>query len=101
MALPGAMPVSAPVVVLIVATNGSLPDHVPPPVSSERRFTLPTQIWVTPDTGNIGSTVMGFVTEQPVGRVYDIFTTPADTPVTIQKPGGVVAKAVLRLLQRR
>jgi hypothetical protein len=54
----------------MVATEGTLLDHVPPPVASDKRLVLPRHIVKLPAIGETaGYTVTVVVVIQPVGSV--------------------------------
>jgi hypothetical protein len=67
---PSEEPVTRPLEELTVATVGTLLDHVPPPVASDKRLVLPRQIVNVPEiAGTAGYTVSVVVVIQPVGSV--------------------------------
>ena len=72
----------------------------PPVVASVSNVVKPAQTLAVPviEAGK-GLTVTLVVVIQPVGKVYEMVTVPADTPVTTPVPEPTVALLVLLLLQ--
>jgi hypothetical protein len=90
--LPADTPVTVPVVDPMLANVLLLLVHVPGLDASVSVEVRPTHTFVVPPiaAGN-AFTVIGVVTEQPVGIVYIILGVPADTPVTMPDEAPAVA----------
>ena len=81
-AVPGATPVTIPVAGSIVATSGTLLDHVPPAVASVRSVVPVPQTNVEPDMEKgIGLTVTTALLRQPPDMEYVIAAVPGARPV--------------------
>lgn len=96
--VPAETPVTTPEVELTVAL-ALLALHVPPLVELVSVLVKPTHTFGVPAlAAGVGLTVNGMITKQPVGRVKEIFSAPAATPVTIPVPEPTVASEALLLL---
>ncbi len=83
-----------------VATEISPLDHAPPVVLLAKEVVSPTQTCENPViAAGKGLTASVDIPAQPVGNVYVIVTTPAETPVAIPVPPAIVATDVLLLVQ--
>jgi hypothetical protein len=97
--VPEPMPVTIPVPEPMVASVTLLLLQFPPDVGLLNVIVVPTHTFAVPDmaAGN-GFIVTGKIVWQPVGKVYEIETTPAVMPVTIPVPLPIVATEVLSLV---
>jgi len=97
--VPEAIPVTRPVPLPIVATEGRLLVHVPPGVGSTSVVVPPTHIFVVPTiVAGVAITLNDVVALQPVtGNVYAIVATPGALPVTTPVVPPTVAIVMLLL----
>lgn len=98
--VPGARPVTRPVVGTTGATDGLLLLHVPPGSEFVRIVALPWQTVVAPPiAAGCAFTVKVTDATHPAGVVYFITLVPAATPVTTPVIGATVATPGVMLLQ--
>ena len=83
----------------IIAVPVALLLQVPEGVASLRVVNDPMQTAAVPVTGDNGLTVTTVETEQPSDEVNEMFTVPAETPVTTPVDPATVAIPVASLLQ--
>ena len=99
MAVPGALPVTTPVLPT-VATDTMLLPQVPPGVASASITGLPKQAEGIPVIGlGIGSTVTTVPVAQPVPKVYDTIVVPGAIPAKMPVLAPMVPTAAVLLLQ--
>jgi hypothetical protein len=99
-ALPAPTPVTVPLELPIVATPVLPLVQVPPPTAFVSVVVLPRQTFAVAGAIAAGviATVAGFIATQPEAFTNEIFTVPADNPVTIPVADPTVATEVLPLI---